>query len=150
MWLAVTESTMWGKYTMKVLVTLFIAALFLLTGCSSPTFYWYHPDRSLDEAKADYDQCQEEARQKATDMISGQHYDRLPPPEGSSALSTSPQERGRATGNPDETQDAWRERYEQSVISDGMKEKGYLKLSQDHIPRGVHTKKFDKGAVAGR
>lgn len=135
---------------MKALVTLSIVALFLLAGCSSPTFYWYHPDRSLDEATADYFQCQEQARQKATDMISGQHYDRLPPPEGSTGLDDSLQERGRTARNPDETQDAWRDRYEQSIIANSMKEKGYLKLTQDHFPRGVHTKKFDEGAVAGQ
>jgi hypothetical protein len=135
---------------MKALILLSIMALLLLAGCSSPTVYWYHPDRTLDEAAADYSQCQEEASRKAADMISGHHYDRLPPPEGAPGLNDSLQERGRSKYNPDETQDAWRERYEQSIISNSMKEKGYLKLSQDHVPPGVHTRHFDEGAVAGR
>ncbi len=135
---------------MKILAAICVALLLVLTGCSSPMSYWYHPDRSLEEVEADYTTCAEQARYKAADTISGQHYDRLPPPEGASALSDSPRERSRVTGNAGETQDAWREQYERSVIASGMKEKGYLKLSADHIPHGVHTKKFDKGAVAGQ
>lgn len=135
---------------MKILAAICVAMLLVLTGCSGPTYYWYHPDRSLDEAEADYTTCQEEARHKAADMISGQHYDRLPPPEGNSALSTSPQERSRSAGHAGENQDAWREQYERSVIAEGMKGKGYLKLGPERIPHGVHIKKFDEGAIAGR
>ena len=135
---------------MKILAAICVAMLLPLTGCSGPTYYWYHPDRSLEEAEADYTVCQEQARHKAADLISGQHYDRLPPPEGASDRSVSPQERSRIAGHSGETQDAWREQYERSVIADGMKEKGYLKLSPGHISHGVHTKRFDEGAVAGR
>jgi hypothetical protein len=135
---------------MKILATICVVLLLLLTGCSSNKFYWYHPDRSLEEAEADYTACREDAQHKAADTISGQHYDRLPPPEGASERSVSPQERSRVAGHSSETQDAWRDQYVQSVIASGMKEKGYQKLSPGHIPHGVHTKKFDEGAVAGR
>jgi hypothetical protein len=135
---------------MKALVLVSLAVLFLASGCSSPTFYWYQPDRTLDEAKAEYTECQDEARQKAGDVINDQHYDRLPPPDGPSALQSSPRDPGRSATDPRDTQDAWRQRYEQSVVADGMKAKGYMKLRPDRIPRGVHTKKFSQGAVAGR
>jgi len=82
-------------------------------------------------------------------VISDDHYDHLPPPDGSSASTSSPADRARSTADPHETQDAWRERYEQSVITDCMREKGYMRLRADRIPHGVHTKKFPKGAVAG-
>jgi hypothetical protein len=128
---------------MRILFVLVIAMLLWTAGCSSPTYYWYHPDRSLEEAEADYTACQEKARHQAADMIGGQHYDRIPP--GGSVDKT-----GSSTTNTGETQDAWRDQYEQSVIAGSMKEKGYLKLSSDHIPHGAHTKKFDEGAVAGQ
>jgi hypothetical protein len=134
---------------MKTSATLAITMLLLVAGCSSPTFYWYHPDRSLDEAKADYGECQDQARRKAADMISDQHYDRLPPPDGSSTPGDLHDPK-RSPGDPRKTQEAWRERYEQSVLADSMRERGYLRLRTDRVPRGVHTKKFPNGAVAGQ
>jgi hypothetical protein len=134
---------------MRALVALSIMTLLMAAGCSSPSFYWHDPDRTLDEAKADYLACQDQARQKTDDVISEEHYDRLPPPDDSSTVSGSPTERARAA-NPRETQDAWRERYEQSVLTDCMRARGYLQLRADRVPRGVHTKKFPKGGVAGR
>jgi hypothetical protein len=135
---------------MRVLAALSVMTMALaLAGCSSPSFYWYHPDRTIEQAKADYVACQDEARHKAEDMINEQHYDRLPPVDGSSPLTGSLTERARYA-KPDETQDAWRERYEQSVITDSMRAKGYLRLGADRIPQGVHTKKFPEGGVAGR
>jgi len=133
---------------MKALVLVSLAVLFLASGCSGSMFYWYHPDRTLEEAKADYTACWDEARQKAADMISGKHYDRLPPPNSSSAATSSP--RDRIAAAPDDAQGAWRDQYEQSVVADSMRAKGYMKLRPDRIPRGVHTKKYGQGGVAGR
>ncbi len=133
---------------MRALVVCSLMMPLMAAGCSSPSSYWYHPDRTLEEAKADYLECQDQARQKAEDMINEQHYDRLPP-DGSSTLSGSLTERARYA-NPGDTQDAWRERYEQSVLIDCMRAKGYLRLGADRIPDGVHTKKLSKGGVAGR
>jgi hypothetical protein len=134
---------------MRALVALSIMMLLTLAGCSSPTSYWYHPDRTFDEAKADYLECQDQARRKAEDMINEQHYDRLPPPGDSPAGSGSLTERARYA-SPGETQDAWRERYEQSAVTNGMRAKGYLRLGADGVPRGVRTEKLAGGGVAGR
>jgi len=134
---------------MRALVALSIMMLLMVAGCSSPSFYWYHPDRTLDEAKADYLACQDQARQKADDVVSEEHYDRLPPSDDSSTVSGSLTDRAQAA-DPRETQDAWRQRYEQSVVTDCMRTKGYLRLRPDRVPPGVHTKKLDHGGVAGR
>ena len=134
---------------MRALVALSIMMLLALAGCSGPSFYWYHPDRPLDEAQADYFECQGQARQKADDMISEEHYDRVPPLDDSSTASGSLTDRARSA-NPRETQDAWRQRYEQSVLADCMRAKGYLQVRPGRIPHGVHTKKLPKGGVAGR
>ena len=134
---------------MRASVALSIMMLLMLAGCSGPTSYWYHPDRTLDEAKADYLECQDQARRKAEDMINEQHYDRLPPVGDSSTKGISLTERARYA-SPGETQDAWRERYEQSVLTDCMRAKGYLRLGADGIPRDLHTKKLSGGGVAGR
>ncbi|MCL5282977.1 MAG: hypothetical protein M1376_24090 [Planctomycetes bacterium] len=132
---------------MRALAALCTMMMLALAGCSGPSFYWHHPDRSLDEAQADYLACQDQARQKAADIINEQHYDRLPPADGSASGSLT--ERARYA-NPGETQDAWRGRYEQSVITECMKTKGYLRLGADGVPHGMRTKKMDYGAIAGQ
>jgi hypothetical protein len=134
---------------MRVLVTLSIMMMFALAGCSGPSFYWYHPDRTLDQAKADYLACEDQARQKAADMITEQHYDRLPPSDDSLTAPSSLTERARYA-DPGKTQEAWRARYEQSVIADSMRAKGYLRLQGGHVPPGVRTKKLSDGGVAGQ
>lgn len=135
---------------MRALAALSAAMMVLaLAGCSSPSFYWYHPDRTLEQAQADYRGCLDEARRKAEDMINEQHYDRLPPADDSAPLTGSLTERARYA-KPSETQEAWRQRYEQSVITDCMRTQGYLRLGADRIPHGVRTKKFPEGGVAGR
>ncbi|MCU0917860.1 MAG: hypothetical protein MUC88_25345 [Planctomycetes bacterium] len=134
---------------MKIRTALSAAMLLLVAGCSSPAFYWYHPDRPLAEAEADYHECQDVARQKATDMLGSQHDDRLGPPadqEGPGARH----DRDRSPGEAREVRRAWRERYEQSVLADGMRERGYLRLRPQLVPRDVRTKKLPHGAVAGQ
>jgi hypothetical protein len=133
---------------MKALVLLSLAVLFLASGCSDSTFYWYHPNRTLEEANADYTQCWDEAREKAADVISGKHYDRLPPPSSSSTKESSP--RDRIVAAPDDAQGAWRDQYEQSVVADCMRARGYMKLTPDRVPRDLHTKKYGQSGVAGR
>ena len=135
---------------MKTPAILALAMLLLTAGCSSPTFYWYHPDRTIEEAKADYMECLDQARQKSGDMINDQHYDRLAPPDDSSASKGPLENASQPAADPRDAQEAWQERYTQSVIADCMREKGYLKVRPDRIPRGVHTKKVPEGGVAGR
>jgi len=135
---------------MRISTTLCIVMLLWLAGCSSPKSYWYHPDRTLDEAKADYTECLDQARRKAADVLKDQPFDRLPPPDSPSAFRNAPLDQKPSDAEARETQEAWRQRYEQSVIADCMREKGYLRLGADRVPRGVHTKEFDEGAVAGR
>jgi hypothetical protein len=135
---------------MRVSAALLIAMLFAVGGCSSPAYYWYDPDRTLEEAKADYMDCVDQARHESGNVINGQHYDRLAPPEGSAASTGSPPEQSRTVANPREAQKAWRQRYEQSIIADGMRDKGYLQVSADRLPHHLPTEKVPEGGVAGR
>ncbi|MCX5645871.1 MAG: hypothetical protein NTZ17_14515 [Phycisphaerae bacterium] len=135
---------------MRISAAFLIAMLLLAGGCSSPAYYWYDPGRTLEEAKADYMDSLDQARQKSGDVINDQHYDRLLPPDDPSASTGSPQDQSRTAADPRETQKAWRERYEQSVIADCMRDKGYLTIRSDRIPHGLHTKKVPEGGVAGR
>ena len=135
---------------MRFWPALSIALLLLLSGCSAPAFYWYQPDRTLEEAKADFTACRDQAHQKAGEVVGNQQYERLPPPDGPSAMKGKLEDQGRTAEDPRDTQNVWRRRYEQSVLNDSMRAKGYLRLRPDRIPRGVHTQKFPEGAVAGQ
>jgi len=135
---------------MKALVVLSIAVFLLGAGCSSPTSYWYHPERTVEEAKADLLECRDQARQTAADMITDQHYNRVPPPTDLSAPKGLPREPVQPAADPRDLQKAWRERYEQSVLADCMRRRGYIKAGADRIPRGTRTGKLGNHAVAGQ
>jgi hypothetical protein len=135
---------------MKIPAILALAMLLLTAGCSSPTFYWYHPDRTIQEAKADYMECLDQARQKSGDMINDQHYDRLAPRDDPSGSKGPLKDESQPAADPRDAQEVWQERYTRSVIADCMREKGYLKVRPDRIPDSVHTKKLPEGGVAGQ
>jgi hypothetical protein len=131
---------------MRIPALLAIALPLLLAGCSSPKYYWYHPDRSLDEAKADFQDCLEQAHRKAGDVLNDPHLEHLPPPDNS-VFRNEPLDQ-----KPSETDahEAWLQYYEQSVLADCLREKGYIKVSRTRLPHDAHTKQFDEGAVAGQ
>jgi len=134
---------------MKVWTAVTAALLFLMAGCSSPAFYWYQPDQPLEEAEADYCECLDQASQTAGDLMGSQHDDRLGPPADKAAPGAR-HERDRSPAEAREVRRAWRERYEQGVLADCMRERGYLRLRPELVPRDVRTKKFPHGAVAGQ
>jgi hypothetical protein len=136
---------------MRIATALPIALLLLAAGCSSPKFYWYHTDRTIEQAQTDYCACQDKARQEAADMVSDKYFDRLPPPPADTPGSHGSL-RGQAgpTHDPRDTQEAWRQRYEQSALAGCMRGRGYVKLRPDRVPRGVRTRHLSQGAVAGR
>ena len=51
---------------MRVVATSLVLSLFLMAGCKpGPTHYWYHPAKTFEQAKKDYEQC--EAKTKAAE-----------------------------------------------------------------------------------
>jgi hypothetical protein len=133
---------------MRILALPAWVMLLLLTGCSGPSFYWYHPDRSLEEAKADFTDCLDQAHRKADDLFRDPSFDHLPP--ANPGFRNEPLDQKPSSAEAGEAREGRRRQYEASVVADCMREKGYLKIGAKHVPPGVHTKKFDEGAVAGR
>jgi len=130
---------------MKAPATFVTLMLFLLVGCSlGPTHYWYHPDKTLKQAKKDYRECEARAKDEASEAV---------------ADEARVQSRSRSRSSDDE----WKFRdeyvksrsglgamYEKNVFEGCMQGKGYMKVRDYRVPSGLRTKDYSKGGVAGR
>lgn len=127
---------------MKAPAIFLIVTLSLFAGCApSPTHYWYYPDKTLEQAKEDYCECQAKAEEKMAD-------------------SDAPAAQGQTRGNT--LNDDWafynehkkhpglKAAYEQSIIDGCMRGKGYLKVNDYRLPTEARRKDYETGGVAGR
>jgi len=133
---------------MKTLA-LSLALLFVVTGCSSkPDFYWFHPDRTLDEVKADYDECESKAQEEAVKAVDEQYFDRLRSPSG---LANPDQPPPKSKSDPSlKAKAEWGLLYKQNAFAGCMESRGYVKLRFHQVPPTLKTKKLPLGAIAGR
>ena len=134
---------------MKVPVTVFTAILLCAAGCSKPAYYWYSPDKTLEQARADYRECRRYARQEAAEAVADEHFDlaRLPsrPPRSyGTAHDIGPSE------GPLDAWTTWGEMYQQNVFDGCMGQRGYARIKAHRLPSDLRTKSFSLGAIAGR
>lgn len=130
---------------MKATAILLTLMLFLLIGCPpGPTHYWYHPDKTLEEAKGDYRQCESRAEDEAGEAVAEEQH---------------PQARSRSRSSDDEwkfydehvkSMSGLEAMYEKNIFEGCMRSKGYIKVQDYHLPSDLRTKDYSKGGVAGR
>jgi hypothetical protein len=67
---------------MKMYTALLVIVLLGMGGCagSKPPFYWFHPDKTLEEAKADYAECESQAQEEAEEITQDEYFERLRSP----------------------------------------------------------------------
>jgi len=107
---------------MRVLAALLGLLLFLMAGCElGPTHFWYHPARTLEQARADCELCEERAR--ADEDAAKERTDKTAPEV---------------------------ERGVHYIFEGCMEGKGYLKLRDYRLPSNVRKKNYSLGGVAGR
>lgn len=130
---------------MKAPATLLTLMLFLLVGCPpGPTHYWYHPDKTLKEAKEDYRECESRGKEEAGEAV-------------------SEEQRAQARSRSRSSDDEWKfydehvksrsglgAMYEKNVFEGCMRGKGYIQVQDYRLPSDLRTKDYDKGGVAGR
>jgi hypothetical protein len=134
---------------MKTSATLLMVVPFLAAGCSSPGSYWYHPGKTLEQAKADYYECRHEARREAVAAASDEYVSRTHIPSRSPGSYDSARE-GSLLDDPLDSWSAWRGLYAQNVFAGRMKQKGYHQVKHYRLPPKTRTTKLSMGAVAGR
>jgi hypothetical protein len=130
---------------MKVPAAFLTLTLLILVGCApGPTHYWYHPDKTLEQAKEDCRACQTRAEGEADEMAA--EADRW---------ETRSQSRA--------SDDGWKfydeqvksrsnlgTMYRDNVFEGCMRSKGYVKIKDYRLPSNLRTKSYSLGAVAGR
>jgi len=130
---------------MKVPAALLTLTLLFVVGCTpGPTHYWYHPDKTLEQAKEDCRACQDRAEEEAGEMAAE-----------SERLEARSQSRA--------SDDGWKfydeqvksrsnlgMMYRENVFEGCMQSKGYVKVKDYRLPSNLRTKSYSMGAVAGR
>ncbi|NLH41434.1 MAG: hypothetical protein GX448_06300 [Planctomycetes bacterium] len=136
--------------------TVFLVTVCLgMAGCggAKPAFYWYHPDRTFDEAKAEYAECEVQAEEEAEKITQEEYFERLRSPVILSGNEQAIKHRKKLKKSEDPADLAraeWREIYKQNAFSGCMTSRGYVQLREYQVPEGLKTKEMPLGAIAGR
>lgn len=129
---------------MKVFTTLLVLGLLSSAGCTlGPSHYWYHPDKSIEQAKEDFLQCRSRAQQEAGEAVADEH---LIDARSKSRASDD------SEGFGDDRIDAssgWGAMYRRNALSGCMQSRGYLHVRDYRLPSGIRKKSYTSDGVAG-
>jgi hypothetical protein len=144
-----------GKPIVKTKTTvalLLMTALFAATGCSGPRpeFYWYQPDKTLEEVKTAYAECESKAREDAARAVEEQYFDRLRSPVDLMDADNPPSRRNRSADPALEAKARWGDLYRQNAFNGCMQSRGYVKLRAHQVPSNIRTRQLPMGAIAGK
>jgi hypothetical protein len=140
---------------MKIRTLLLVLALLGVSGCagSKPAFYWYHPDRTFEEAKAEYSECEVKAQEEADAIVEDEYFERLRSPVVLSGDEEAMKKRKRQSKSRDSAslaRDEWRDLYKQNAFSGCMTSRGYVQLRGYQLSKDFKTKELPLGAIAGK
>ncbi len=137
---------------MKAQAILAVVVLLLAAGCSDPKpdFYWYHPEKTFEEVKAEYSECELRAQQEATKAIEGEYFDRLRSPVALANGGEPPAKKNKSTDPSLQAKADWGALYKQNAFDGCMQSRGYVRLRGYQVPRTLKTKELPLGAIAGK
>jgi hypothetical protein len=127
---------------MKAPAIFLILMLSLLSGCGpSPTHYWYYPDKTLEQAKEDYRECEARAEEEMADSDA---------PAADGYTRSKSLHDDWAFYNEHKKHPGLQATYKQSIIDGCMRSKGYLKVNDYRLPTDARRKDYETVGVAGR
>jgi hypothetical protein len=140
---------------MKMYTALLVIVLLGMGGCagSKPPFYWFHPDKTLEEAKADYAECESQAQEEAEEITQDEYFERLRSPVVLSGDEAAIKRRKKQRKSEDPSslaRDEWRDLYKQNAFSGCMTSRGYVQLREHQVSENIKTKELPLGAIAGK
>jgi hypothetical protein len=140
---------------MKVYAALLVIVSLGAVGCSGAKtkFYWCHPGGTLDQAKADYEECAAQAQEDAEKITEQEYFERMRSPVVLSGDEEAIKQRKKPKKSEDPAslaRDEWRDLYKQNAFSGCMVSRGYIQLRDYQVPENLKTKKLPLGAIAGR
>lgn len=127
-------------------------SLFLTAGCAGPKppFYWYHPDKTLEEVKADYTECESKAQEEAAKMVEDEYFDHLRSPNVLAAGEEPPAKKSKSADPELQAKTDWGKLYEQKAFAGCMQSRGYVQLRAYQVTPSLKRKELPMGAIAGK
>lgn len=137
---------------MRTQLTLLAAMLFLGAGCagSKPQFYWFHPEKTLDEIKGDYSECETQAEEESWTVVDREYFDRLRSPTGLADEEAAKKARKKTDDPTARAKEEWRLVYKQKAFDGCMESRGYVRLRAYQVSDALKKKELPLGAIAGR
>jgi len=137
---------------MRTQSVLLLLSLFLAAGCAGPKppFYWYHPDKTLEEVKADYSECESKAQEEAAKMVEDKYFDHLRSPNALAAGEEPPAKKDKSADPELQARTDWGKLYGRKAFAGCMQSRGYVKLRAYQVTPDLKTKELPLGAIAGK
>ncbi|MEN6575872.1 MAG: hypothetical protein ABFD90_05965 [Phycisphaerales bacterium] len=137
---------------MKARAILPAMALLFAAGCSGPKpeFYWYHPGKTFEEARADYAECKIQAEDEAAKAVEDKYFDRLRSPAVLASGEDAPAPKKKSDDPSLKAKAEWGAVYKQNAFAGCMESRGYVKLKDYQVSDTVKTKQLPLGAIAGK
>jgi len=137
---------------MKALTILLVVVPLLAAGCSGPQpeFYWYHPERTLDEVRADYRECELQAKDEAVKAMEDTYFDRLRSPTDLAAGAERPVKKKKSVDPALQARAEWGALYKHNAFTGCMLSRGYVKLLPHQVSSSFKTRELPMGAIAAR
>lgn len=130
---------------MKVPATFLAPMVLILVGCApGPTHYWYHPDKTLEQAKEDCRACEARAEEVAGEMAAEEEQMQV------RSQSRASDDGWKFYDEQVRSRSNFGTRYRENAFEGCMRSRGYMKIKDYRLPSGLRTKSYSMGAVAGK
>jgi len=128
-----------------------VVLLVFAGGCSSspPKSYWFHPDKTFDQIKADYRECEVRAQEQTDKAVEEKIFDGLRSPVVIASGDKAPA-RKKSVDPAQQAKADWGAFYRQRAFDGAMQGLGYIKVRRHEIADGLKTKELPLGAIAGK
>ncbi len=134
----------------KAIASILALIGFALSGCSSPRFYWFNPEKTLSEARQDCRECYNQAVEQAAEDLADEYYRRPPeiretPPWSSRSDHWSGTELEALNEST-----LWGSTHRENLFRGCMTSRGYHLTREDELDRNIRKSSLRAGKVAGK
>jgi len=123
---------------------------FALSGCSSPRHYWYHPEKTLSEARLDCRECYNQAVEQAAEDVADEYYRR---PREMQETPPWSSRSDRWSGEEFEALNEstlWGSTHRENLFRGCMTSRGYSLTSEKELDSTIRKSSLRAGKVAGQ
>lgn len=135
---------------MKAIASILVLVGFALCGCSGPRYYWYHPEKTLSEARLDCRECYNLAVEQAAEDVADEYY-RRPPELRQTPPGSSHNDRWSGTEFEALNESTlWGMTHRENLFRGCMSSRGYRLTSENQLGRHIRKSSLRTGKVAGK